>query len=75
MASTSSAVHGSGSSVGAGVGAGVYESVESACEKLVKPAGVFEPNRENAAVYARYHRLYQQLYPALKDSWQALAKL
>ena len=59
----------------AGVGAGIYESVESACEKLVKPADVFEPNRQNAAVYARYHKLYQQLYPALKDSWQALAKL
>ena len=59
----------------AGVGAGVYESVESACEKLVKPADVFEPNRQNAAVYARYHKLYQQLYPALKDSWQAMAKL
>lgn len=59
----------------AGVGAGLYPSVEEACESLVHPASVFQPNPENAARYAKYHRLYQKLYPALKDSFKELAGL
>ena len=59
----------------AGVGAGVYQSVESACDALVRPGDAIRPDTGKAAVYQRFHRLYQQLYPALKQSWQELARL
>jgi xylulokinase len=59
----------------AGVGAGVYQSVESACDALVRPGDAIRPDTGKAAVYQRLHRLYQQLYPALKQSWQELARL
>ena len=59
----------------AGVGAGVYKSVESACDALVRPGDAIRPDTGKAAVYQRLHRLYQQLYPALKQSWQELARL
>ncbi len=59
----------------AGVGAGLYPSVEEACESLVHPASVFQPDAHNAARYAKYHRLFQKLYPALKDSFKELAGL
>ena len=59
----------------AGVGAGVYDSVESACDALVKTDRTFPVNANNAKLYKRYHQLYQGLYPALKDSFKALATL
>lgn len=59
----------------AGVGAGVYRSVEAACEQLVHPEKTIAPNPDNLAAYQAYHRLFKQLYPALKPSWQALARL
>ena len=59
----------------AGVGAGVYKSVESACDALVRPSDAIRPDMGKAAAYQRFHRLYQQLYPALKQSWQELARL
>lgn len=59
----------------AGVGAGVYQSVESACDALVRPGDAIRPDMDKAAAYQRFHRLYQQLYPALKQSWQELARL
>lgn len=59
----------------AGVGAGVYDSVESACLQLVELGDTFTPDAENVKTYARYHVLFRQLYPALKDSWAALSRL
>ncbi|MGI6234879.1 MAG: xylulokinase [Christensenellales bacterium] len=59
----------------AGVGAGIYDSVEAACEQLVELGDTFNPDEENVKTYARYHVLFQQLYPALKESWVALSRL
>ena len=59
----------------AGVGAGIYQSVESACDALVRPGNTIQPDMDKAAIYQRFHKLYQQLYPALKQSWQDLARL
>jgi len=59
----------------AGVGAGVYPSVEQACERLVKQGASIAPDASLAPTYASYHRLYQQLYPALKDAYGQLAAL
>jgi len=59
----------------AGVGAGVYYSVPAACERLITPELVLEPDADRALVYASYHRLYQRAYPALKELFLKLAGL
>jgi xylulokinase len=59
-----------GSALGAAliamVGTGEYASVPEVCAAVIREAARVEPNPENAAVYARGHRIYQALYPALK---------
>jgi xylulokinase len=59
----------------AGVGAGLYPSVEEACDRLVKPDTQLMPDRGRSLRYAAFHRVYQGLYPALKDNFKALAAL
>ncbi len=59
----------------AGVGTGVYDSVESACSRIVKPDTVLQPDREAGKAYEPYYKLYTQLYPALKDACSQLAEL
>jgi xylulokinase len=62
-----------GSALGAAliamVGTGEYASVPEVCAAVIREAARVEPNPENAAVYARGHRIYQALYPALKPAW------
>ncbi|HSK69764.1 MAG TPA: xylulokinase, partial [Candidatus Limnocylindria bacterium] len=59
----------------AGVGAGLYNSVEEACDRLVKPDTTFRPDADAAARYARAYPLFQALYPSLKDHFKELAAL
>ena len=59
----------------AGVGAGLYESVPAACEAVIRTSKPQMPNETDAAQYNKYYTLYQTLYPALRDSYAALAKL
>ena len=58
-----------------GVGAGLYESVPAACEAVIRTNAPQEPDAQAAARYAPFYALYQGLYPALRDSYTALAKL
>ncbi|MEG1426140.1 MAG: xylulokinase [Oscillospiraceae bacterium] len=64
-----------GAAILAAVGAGIYESVPAACRKLVKTNAPQNPISENVAEYAKYYGLYTSLYPALQDSFKALAKI
>ncbi len=64
-----------GAAILAGVGAGLYPSVQDACEKLVKLNEPQSPIAENVPQYEKYYQVYRRLYPALKDSFQALAQL
>ncbi|WP_420641726.1 xylulokinase [Candidatus Leptofilum sp.] len=61
-----------GAAVLALVGTGVFNSVEAACVELVKVTGKTEPGGDTA-VYNQQYRLYQQLYPALKQTFTALS--
>lgn len=63
-----------GAAILAGVGCGIYESVETACDALIKEKSSTDPAAESAEVYAGYHRLYQKLYRSLKDDYKELAK-
>ena len=59
----------------AGVGTGIYESVESACDRMVKKKPAQPPQKENSAVYARHYDVFRSLYPAMKDSFRSLSQL
>ena len=59
----------------AGVGTGVYPSVESACDAIVKPDTVLYPDAERSRAYEPYYRLYLRQYPALRETFHALAAM
>ncbi len=59
----------------AGVGCGIYESVESACEKLITDNETAGPDAKMTELYDDYHQLYKKLYTDLKDSYKILASL
>jgi xylulokinase len=49
------------------VGTGVYSSVLEVCKAAVREIGSLAPRKDVADVYARGHKTYQSLYPALRD--------
>ena len=58
-----------------GVAAGIYDSVEEAAENTVRIVHTTEPKRDLTQRYEDYYQLFRSLYPALKDSFRAAAKL
>jgi xylulokinase len=63
-----------GAALLAGVGAGVYASVPAACEATIQTAPSASPSSDVAA-YQDTYPLYRGLYPALTDTFQAVASL
>jgi xylulokinase len=61
-----------GAALLAGVGAGVYESVPAACEATIQTTPSTSPSG-NVAAYQDIYPLYRALYPALADSFHAVA--
>lgn len=59
----------------AGVGAGVYSTVEEACNTVIKVISKQEANKSNTEVYEKYYKIYQNLYPALKEQFKAVAEI
>ena len=57
------------------VGAGVYKSVPEACEVICGVDKVQEPVAENVPVYEKFFRLYDKIYPAVKEQMSELAGL
>ncbi|GAU79555.1 xylulokinase [Fusibacter sp. 3D3] len=55
-----------GAAILAAVGAGAFESVEEACDKIVKPLDAINPERADVQFYADLYRRYQGLYKALE---------
>ena len=55
-----------GTAILAGTGAGVFESVEAACEKIVRTDKIYIPNRNEKTedAYLRYVEADEKLYPA-----------
>ena len=70
---------GEGAALGAailgGVAAGVYESVAAGCDACVEADGSVQPDAARHAEYAKFYALYRQLYPALRDTMHAMAKM
>lgn len=68
-----------GPALGAGilamVGAGLYPTVEEACAAVAKEGVTCTPDPANSAEYEKFYRLYDSLYPVLKETFAALAAL
>jgi xylulokinase len=58
----------------AGVGAGVWSEVAAACAATVRITGQVSPRPEAAQRYQALYLQYRALYPALKPSFQHLAR-
>ncbi|MDH7571633.1 MAG: xylulokinase, partial [Armatimonadota bacterium] len=60
----------------AGVGLGAYASVQEACARTIAARQVTpEPSGNEAAAYDAYYRLYQALYPRLRELFADTARL
>lgn len=59
----------------AAVGADIYKDVPSACAAMVSDNTSTAPDTAKTAEYAKFHKIYKDLYPALKASFGELAKL
>lgn len=64
-----------GAAILAGVGAGVWDSVQTACQSLIRVNETCLPVTENAAAYQPYYELYCQLYKNLRTQFKQLARL
>ena len=56
----------------AAVGAGIYKSVPEACDATIATVSTHAPIPENAKVYEKYYKVYQALYPAVKELYKEL---
>ena len=64
-----------GAALLAGVAVGVYDSVETACAVTASQTQEAAPRADAQGVYQATYRLYQELYPALADSFAEVASL
>lgn len=60
-----------GAAILASVAAGMFDDVSAACEVMVQTGAEVEPGK-NQAAYAERYRIYQSLYPTLKDTFAQL---
>lgn len=64
-----------GAAILASVGAGLYPTVAEGCKAMVSDEAEHSPDMEKHALYEPYYRLYTELYPNLKSSYNKLASL
>jgi xylulokinase len=57
------------------VGTGEYASARELCDQALKESAAREPDATTAAFYNRAYEIYRSLYPALKDTYQAISRL
>jgi xylulokinase len=57
------------------VACGAYKSVPEAASAIVAVDKICEPIKENVPAYEKYYRLYDKVYPSLKENFAALAAL
>ena len=54
----------------AGVGVGEYSSVAQACEAAINVKKAYEPISANVEKYKNNHKIYKELYPAVKNIYK-----
>ena len=57
-----------------GVACGAFGSVDEACAATVRNSGAARVDEASARTYARLYEVYRGLYPALRESYRALAE-
>jgi xylulokinase len=62
-----------GAAILAAVGTGAYPDVPTACRQMVRKVETFQPDSAGVAEYERLYPIFRGLYPALADSYHALA--
>jgi xylulokinase len=62
-----------GAALLAGVGAGIWRDVDTACARTIRVVDHVSPDPDTSARYESLHQQYQNLYPALKPTFHALA--
>ena len=63
-----------GAALLAATGTGIYPNVESACATTIHPTGSTEPGPASA-VYREVYPLYMDLYPELRPTFNAMARV
>ncbi|MCE9645313.1 MAG: xylulokinase [Chloroflexi bacterium] len=61
-----------GAALLAGVGAGAWPDVQSACKSCIKITGSTLPDPSQLQAYRKSYALYQELYPALRSSFEKM---
>jgi len=61
-----------GAALLAGVGAEAWSDVNSACHEAVKVTGTTQPEASQSETYRKAYAVYQELYPALKPSFERM---
>lgn len=64
-----------GAALLAGVGAGVWPDVDTACAQTISVNDRVSPQPENVERYNSLYQQYRNLYPALRSTFHALAKV
>ena len=59
----------------AAVGTGVYNSVEEACNEVIKVNEPQNPIASNSSEYEKFYAVYRSLYGALKENYKALSAI
>ncbi|MBE0691351.1 MAG: xylulokinase [Anaerolineae bacterium] len=62
-----------GAAILAAVGSGMHASVPEACRQMVRKVDTTEPDAVSAAEYEKLYAIFRGLYPALKETYHALA--
>jgi xylulokinase len=53
-------------------GSGEYQSVEEVCRVAIRETESVSPRSEDISVYAKGHKVYQALYPAIKSGLEQM---
>lgn len=64
-----------GAAMLAAIGAGHFKDAEEACNQIIKPISVTEPQPKNVEMYEDFYQTYRSLYGTLKDTFAKQAKL
>lgn len=63
-----------GAAILAGKATGVFDSIESACESMIKIKKVYKPDEKNRVVYEEQYEKYKALFRAMEPIFQMDAK-
>lgn len=64
-----------GAAILAGCAAGVYATVQEGCDATVQTGRSYTANAENHQAYMKFYRIFRNLYPTLRESFDTLNDL